>query len=92
MALDGGLFSTRLAPDRAYPAAALAFMNERSLHGKVLGEFGWGEYLIWHAAPQDKIFIDGTAIPIKKPPCRFAHSAIKAARSVDNCRAQAGRG
>ena len=68
MALRGGLFSTRLAPDRAYPAAALAFMNERGLHGNVLGEFGWGEYLIWHAAPQDKIFIDGrydTVYPFK---------------------------
>ncbi len=59
MALDGRLFSTRLAPDRAYPVAALAFMNARGLHGNLLAEFGWGEYLIWHAAPQDKIFIDG---------------------------------
>ena len=68
MALGGGLFSPRLAPDRAYPTAALAFMNERGLHGNVLGEFGWGEYLIWHAAPQDKIFIDGrydTVYPFK---------------------------
>ena len=59
MALGGGLFSRRLAPDRAYPAAALAFMNQRGLHGNVLGEFGWGEYLIWHAAPEDRVFIDG---------------------------------
>jgi hypothetical protein len=59
MAFGGGLFSGRLAPDRAYPAAALAFMNQRGLHGNVLGEFGWREYLLWHAAPQDKVFIDG---------------------------------
>jgi len=59
MAFSGGLFSSRLTPDRAYPGAAVAFMNQRGLHGNVLGEFGWGEYLIWHAAPQDKIFIDG---------------------------------
>jgi hypothetical protein len=68
MALGGGLFSSRLARDRAYPSAALAFMNERGLHGNVLCEFGWGEYLIWHAAPEDKVFIDGrydTIYPFK---------------------------
>jgi len=68
MALGGGLFSPRLAPDRPYPLAALAFMNSRGLHGNVLGEFGWGEYLIWHAAPDDKVFIDGrydTVYPFK---------------------------
>ena len=68
MALGGGLFSRRLAPDRAYPFAALAFMNAHELHGNVLGDFGWGEYLIWHAAPDDRVFIDGrydTVYPFK---------------------------
>lgn len=68
MAFGGGLFSHRLAPDRGYPSAALTFMNAHGLHGNVLGEFGWGEYLIWHAAPDDKVFIDGrydTAYPFK---------------------------
>jgi hypothetical protein len=68
MAISGGLFSRRLAPDRGYPSAALAFMNAHGLHGNVLNEFGWGEYLIWHAAPADKVFIDGrydTVYPFK---------------------------
>jgi len=68
MAIGGGLFSRRLVPDRGYPSAALAFMNAHGLHGNVLGEFGWGEYLIWHAAPADKVFIDGrydTVYPFK---------------------------
>jgi hypothetical protein len=69
MALGGGLFSSRLALDRAYPAGALAFMKSRGLHGNVMGEFGWGEYLIWHAAPLgDRVFIDGrydTVYPFK---------------------------
>jgi hypothetical protein len=68
MALGGGLFSRRLAPDRAYPRAALAFMSAHGLRGNVLGEFGWGEYLIWHFATQDKVFIDGrydTVYPFK---------------------------
>ncbi len=68
MALSGGLFSSRLATDRVYPGAALAFMDAHGLHGNVLGEFAWGEYLIWHGAPADKVFIDGrydTVYPFK---------------------------
>ena len=68
MAIGGGLFSRRLAPDRGYPSAALAFMDAHGLHGNVLDDFGWGEYLIWHAAPADKVFIDGrydTVYPLK---------------------------
>jgi len=68
MALGGGMFSRSLALDRAYPSAALAFMDAHRLHGNVLSEFGWGEYLIWHTAPEDKVFIDGrydTVYPFK---------------------------
>ena len=68
MALGGGLFSSRLATDRVYPRAALDFMSERNLHGKVLSEFAWGEYLIWHSVPADEVFIDGrydTVYPFK---------------------------
>jgi hypothetical protein len=66
LAIQGGMFSKRLAWDRAYPAAAIAFMHARNLRGNVLCEFGWGDYLIWHAAPEDKLFLDGrydTAYP-----------------------------
>jgi hypothetical protein len=59
LAIQGGLFSPRLAPDQAYPSGALAFMHAHGLHGNVLADFGWGEYLIWHAAPPDRVFIDG---------------------------------
>jgi hypothetical protein len=34
-------------------------MQEHNLHGNVLGDFGWGEYLIWHMAPQSRVFVDG---------------------------------
>jgi hypothetical protein len=59
LAIEGGLFSSRLAPDQPYPAGALAFMRAHDLHGNVLAEFEWGEYLIWHAVPPDRVFIDG---------------------------------
>ena len=34
-------------------------MRHNGLHGNILDEFGWGEYLIWHVAPDSKVFIDG---------------------------------
>jgi hypothetical protein len=34
-------------------------MRQHVLHGNILGEFGWGQYLIWHLEPGSKVFIDG---------------------------------
>jgi hypothetical protein len=60
LAVVAGLFSTRLNVEAAdYPVGAVAFMRQHDLHGNVLGEFGWGQYLIWHLEPGSKVFIDG---------------------------------
>jgi hypothetical protein len=59
LAAFSGIFSPRLRTDRPYPAGAVAFMRQHGLYGNVLGDFGWGEYLIWHTAPASKVFIDG---------------------------------
>jgi hypothetical protein len=59
LVIEGGLFSKRLAPGDPDPAGALEFMREHNLHGNVLSEWGWGGYLIWHGAPEDKVFVDG---------------------------------
>jgi hypothetical protein len=58
IAIEAGLFSPRLRTDREYPAGAVAFMQAHQLHGNILNDFDWGEYLIWHE-PQSKVFIDG---------------------------------
>ncbi len=34
-------------------------MKEHRLKGNVLGVFAWGEYLIWHFAPESRVFMDG---------------------------------
>jgi hypothetical protein len=57
--IQGGLFSSRLAQDEAYPAGAVSFMRAHGLHGNLLCDFGWGQYLIWHTFPAAKVFIDG---------------------------------
>ena len=59
MAFKTGQFSRRLDPDQQYPAGALAFLREHQLHGRILNEWGWGGYLIWHAADGNRVFIDG---------------------------------
>jgi hypothetical protein len=59
LAAYAGLLSPRLRNDKPYPAGAVAFMQKHNLHGNILGDFGWGEYLIWHTAPESKVFIDG---------------------------------
>lgn len=58
LAIRTGLFSSRLPAVEAKPAGALAFMHEHNLHGNVLCEFGWADYLLWHDAPRSKIFIE----------------------------------
>jgi hypothetical protein len=52
-------FSNRLAATAPYPGAAVAFMKRHGLRGNILNNFLWGDYLIWHAMPESKVFIDG---------------------------------
>ncbi|HUN57256.1 MAG TPA: hypothetical protein VMU41_04020 [Candidatus Binataceae bacterium] len=59
LAIYLGVFSTHIREDRYYPAGAVAFIRANHLKGNVLCDFGWGEYLIWHLAPQVKVFVDG---------------------------------
>jgi hypothetical protein len=54
-----GILSPRLRIDKPYPSGAVEFMRAHDLHGNILCDFGWGEYLIWHTAPASKVFIDG---------------------------------
>ncbi len=41
-----------------YPAGAVDFMKTHGLKGNVLADYAWGQYVIWHAAPDSKVFID----------------------------------
>jgi len=57
--LKTDVFSRRLDLDQPYPAGALGFMRAHQLTGRILNDWNWGDYLIWHAAPASKVFIDG---------------------------------
>ena len=41
-----------------YPVLAEDFMKTHGLKGNVLADYAWGQYVIWHAAPDSKVFID----------------------------------
>ena len=59
LAVQTGLFTPHLPETTAYPDDALAFMRLHGLHGNLLNDFNWGDYLIFHTAPGSKVFIDG---------------------------------
>jgi hypothetical protein len=59
VALVGGTFSNRLKTWKPEPAGAVAFMQRNGLHGNILNQYEWGEYLIWHVGNDSRVFIDG---------------------------------
>jgi hypothetical protein len=40
------------------PVGAINFMVTHDLTGNVLADYAWGQYVIWHGAPEMKVFID----------------------------------
>jgi hypothetical protein len=58
LGVETGLFSRRMLTARPSPLGALAFMQRHDLHGNVLCNFEWGEFMIFHDA-DSRVFIDG---------------------------------
>ena len=56
--IETGFFSRSLRFDEPYPAGALAFMERHRLSGNLLCKYGWGGYVIYHASPATRMFID----------------------------------
>ncbi len=46
--------------DDSYPTAALRFMQQQNMHGRLFNQYVWGGYIEWQA-PELKPFIDGRA-------------------------------
>jgi hypothetical protein len=47
--------------EKGYPAAALRQMDALGLQGNLLNDYKWGGYLLYHAYPARRVFIDGRA-------------------------------
>jgi hypothetical protein len=59
--LAGGVLSPRLPTWDRVPLGATSFMRQHGLHGNILNEFEWGNFLVWHLAPGSRVFVDGRA-------------------------------
>jgi hypothetical protein len=46
--------------DEEYPKAALEFMQQQQLKGRIFNQYKWGGYMEWHD-PELKTFVDGRA-------------------------------
>ncbi len=57
--ISSGLCSRTLTVQFGAPRGAVDFMQAHKLRGNLLAEFSWGGYLIWHTAPDSRVFIDG---------------------------------
>lgn len=51
----------RIHPRRAmaFPVRAVEWLNESGVSGNMVTSFDWGEYTLWHLAPEVKISMDG---------------------------------
>jgi hypothetical protein len=58
LALRAAVMSGTLRTADRLPTGAVGFMAAHGLGGNVLGEYGWGGYLIWHAPAGSRVFID----------------------------------
>jgi len=74
IATAGGVFSNRLRTWAPVPSGVVAFMKLHNLHGNILNHFDWGGYLIWHGAPQSRVFVDGRSELVY--PDRLLHEYI----------------
>lgn len=45
--------------EQRYPDAALAFVQTHGIRGRVLNEFHYGGYLLYHLWPATQVFVDG---------------------------------
>jgi hypothetical protein len=58
LAIQLGIFSPAIAFMFTPPAGALAFIAEHDLRGNVLTSLAWTDYVLYHRAPKNRVFID----------------------------------
>lgn len=59
---SSGLWSGRKGSwplESIYPEAAIEFLHESGLQGRMFNDYTYGGYLLWRLSPRIKVFIDG---------------------------------
>lgn len=41
------------------PANAVGFLHEHKIEGNLVTDYGWGQYVLWHCYPQNRVAFDG---------------------------------
>lgn len=41
------------------PANAVGFIHEHKIEGNLVTDYGWGQYVLWHCYPQNRVAFDG---------------------------------
>lgn len=49
----------RIEPQKPYPVRASAFLQSAGVEGNLAIPFNWGQYAIWHLAPEIRVSMDG---------------------------------
>lgn len=59
--IAGGMFgfSWRFASGINMPYNAMILLRESDFRGKLMNDFGWGQFLIWHLGPAVQVGMDG---------------------------------
>lgn len=60
-------FSWRFASGINIPYNAMILLRESDFRGKLMNDFGWGEFLIWHLGPSVKVGMDGRRETVYAP-------------------------
>ncbi|WP_298817780.1 hypothetical protein [Chloroflexus sp.] len=60
-------FNWRFSPAMEVPYNAMILLRESSFRGRLMCDFGWGQYLIWHLGPEVQVGMDGRRETVYSP-------------------------
>jgi hypothetical protein len=49
------------------PASAVAFLQDQQISGNLVTDYGWGQFVIWHCFPQNRVAFDGRYRTVYSP-------------------------
>lgn len=49
------------------PASAVAFLQDQQIAGNLVTDYGWGQFVIWHCFPQNRVAFDGRYRTVYSP-------------------------
>ncbi|MEF3273314.1 MAG: hypothetical protein K6356_02785 [Chloroflexus sp.] len=60
-------FNWQFIPSFKVPFNAMTLLHESGFRGRLMCDFGWGQYLLWHLGPEVQIGMDGRRETVYSP-------------------------